>query len=180
MRASATSKNLLCSAAILLTWSRCRDLVDEEEFESLVQRNMALNAGINLYSFAEFLATIAVRQLERLHESNVAGTRRLLETFSLHRCMLALKAVAGAMSSSGQNLSTANEPFNEADSRHMRPVELSWGADEEDLAALQLALQSLRESSPPEAIRALEYITAVSEASLLRQSAVLQTGNRKP
>ena len=74
----------------------CRSLTSPQEFEELVQRNMAVNCSINFQGLAEFLATIAVRQLRRLGTS-AAYSSDVLEEFSLQRCTLAQESLARAL-----------------------------------------------------------------------------------
>lgn len=62
-----------------------------------MQRNLAANCGINFSSLAEFLGTIAVRQIQRLSQATSAQEDDLFEAFSLRRCTLALKALLNAL-----------------------------------------------------------------------------------
>lgn len=53
--------------------SDCRALCSAEEFEGLVQRNMAANAGLDFRDFSEFLGFIAMKELQELHASASDG-----------------------------------------------------------------------------------------------------------
>lgn len=141
-------------------------MVDAVKFEALVQRNMALNAGVNFQSMADFLATIAVRQLERLQGNTLTANKRLLEAFSLQRCTLALKALAAAVAEAWQQEAS------------LEGSEAVSNANWLDWTALRKSLESLRScSSLFEVYPLLQQIILASERCVSKQAATLETGS---
>jgi hypothetical protein len=75
-----------------------RELTSVQEFEELVQRNMAANCGMNYFSLTRFIGAIALRQIDRLTKDNFSDnlsthphTAQILDAFSLHRATLVLR-----------------------------------------------------------------------------------------
>ena len=93
----------------------CRQLTTGEEFEDLVQRNMAMNCGLNFYSMAHFMGSMAVRKWRALQSKNCDDPEYLATLFSMQRAYLILKNMLMVLAIDEQNPGTCDHPLNATD-----------------------------------------------------------------
>ncbi|EIE20714.1 Clavaminate synthase-like protein [Coccomyxa subellipsoidea C-169] len=65
----------------------CRATCSPEEFEELVQRNMAANCGLDFRAAAEFVGCIAARELRLIRQPAISRQQRLMHLFNLQRAL---------------------------------------------------------------------------------------------
>ena len=74
---------------------RCahRELASPMEFQDLVQRNMAMNCGLNYYSMGHFMASIAAEEMRKLQCPSRSKSERVSALYNLKKTHLVLKSI---------------------------------------------------------------------------------------
>lgn len=93
----------------------CRQLTTVEEFEDLVQRNMAMNCGLNFYSMAHFMGSMAVQKWRALQSKDRDDPEYLATLFSMQRAYLILENLLVALAIDEQRPGMCDHPINATD-----------------------------------------------------------------
>ncbi|CAL8468075.1 g7614 [Coccomyxa elongata] len=78
----------------------CRETCTSEEFEALVERNMAANCGLDFRAAAEFVGCIVARELHLIRQPAVQHAQRLMHLFNLRRALPVLEGLLAGLDSS--------------------------------------------------------------------------------
>ncbi|BDA42235.1 2-oxoglutarate and iron-dependent oxygenase JMJD4 [Coccomyxa sp. Obi] len=78
----------------------CRETCTLEEFEALVERNMAANCGLDFRAAAEFVGCIAARELHLIRQPATERAQRLMHLFNLRRALPVLEGLLARLDSS--------------------------------------------------------------------------------
>ncbi len=80
-----------------------RETCSPEEFEELVQRNMAANCGLDFRAAAEFVGCIAARELRLIRQPASSRQQRLMHLFNLQRALPVLEGLLAGLDSCCQS-----------------------------------------------------------------------------
>ena len=80
-----------------------RETCSPEEFEGLVQRNMAANCGLDFRAAAEFVGCIAARELRLIRQPATSRQQRLMHLFNLQRALPVLEGLLAGLDSCCQS-----------------------------------------------------------------------------
>lgn len=101
-----------------------RPSCSEDEFEALVQRNMAANCGLDYRSAAEFIACIAAREMQGFREPDLDTARQLAHTLNIKRALPVLEGLL-------QGLRDGRGISQQDDCSHCQQLQTNMGCDAE-------------------------------------------------
>ena len=81
-----------------------RETCAADEFEDLVQRNMAANCGLDFRAAAEFVGSIAARELSLIRQPAVSRRVHLMHLVNLKQALPVLEGLLAGLDSCGSSL----------------------------------------------------------------------------
>ena len=137
------------TAAFTLSWECfCRAGCSAEEFEGLVQRNMAANCGMDYRAAGEFIASIVCTELKRIQASGISKKQADGRDRSV-TCQLAAKA--GLPRQNGEGKAATQQDFAQhghGDAGHACEAEHAAQHSSSDLRIVLTAVLRLRQALP--------------------------------
>ena len=112
---------MVCHVILCLLLLR-RETCTAEEFEALVERNMAANCGLDFRVAAEFVGCIAARELHLMRQPAAKRAQRLMHIFNMRRALPVLEGLLAKLDSSQATTEQAYRASKEAASS-AAPVE---------------------------------------------------------